>query len=120
MFVGLIAIDANKPSRKDSKASKTEEKQPKTALVRHFYVEESFRPSNIQDDLLKHAVDHAFNSDPKLERIEAADSPLVPYLRPCLRSAGFELDHHTKKVGIFKWALGVRYLERGKWAKKSD
>ncbi|KAH9486888.1 hypothetical protein JR316_0000953 [Psilocybe cubensis] len=115
-FVGLIAMDAATPSGKTKKI----EKQPKTAVIRHFYVEEQFRPSKIQDDLLKYAVDHAFNNDPKLERIEASDSPLVSYLRPCLRSAGFELDHHTKKVGILQWNLGVRYLDRETWSKKAN
>lgn len=118
-FVGLIALDASQPSGKADKASK-KEKLPKTAIIRHFHVEEPFRPSKIQDDLLKYAVDHAFNSDPKLERIEASDSPLISYLRPCLRSAGFELDHHTKKVGILQWSLGIRYLDREAWSKKID
>ncbi|CAA7266484.1 unnamed protein product [Cyclocybe aegerita] len=75
-FVGLIAMDAP-PAKK----VKDEQKAPQTALIRHFHVEESFRKSNIQDDLLDYAVKHAFNTDPKLERIEATDSPLILYLR---------------------------------------
>ena len=116
-FVGLIAVDATQASEKEKKTAQGE---TRTALIRHFYVEEPFRGSNIQDDLLKHAVRHAFEKDAKLERIEAPDSPLVPYLRPCLRSAGFELDHHTKKVGFLKWNLGTRYLERKVWNVKED
>jgi GNAT superfamily N-acetyltransferase len=115
-FVGLIAVDATQAK----KTGQGETRPPKTALIRHFYVEEPFRSSNIQDDLLKHAVNHAFEKDAKLERIEAPDSPLVAYLRPCLRSAGFELDHHTKKVGFLKWNLGIRYLERKAWNTKED
>jgi len=116
-FVGLIAVDATQASRKEKKTSQGETRPPRTALIRHFYVEEAFRGSNIQNDLLKHAVSHAFEKDAKLERIEAPDSPLVSYLRPCLRSAGFELDHHTKKVGFLRWNLGTRYLERKDWNK---
>ncbi|KAJ3507709.1 hypothetical protein NLJ89_g6151 [Agrocybe chaxingu] len=101
-FVGLIGMDASPPKKITG-----EQKVPHTALVRHFHVEESFRRSNVQDDLLDYAVKHAFNTDPKLERIEATDSPLVPYLRTCLRAAGFELDHHTKKIGILQWNLGT-------------
>ncbi|KDR85042.1 hypothetical protein GALMADRAFT_83372 [Galerina marginata CBS 339.88] len=119
-FVGLIAVDAPKHPSKTDRQANGAEKAPKTALIRHFYVEEAFRTANIQDDLLSYAVNHAFNNDPKLERIEASDSPLMHYLRPCLRVAGFELDHHTKTVGILKWSLGTRYLERARWSKKSD
>lgn len=113
VFVGLIAIDATQPATKPAKG---ETRGPRTAVIRHFHVEEAYHTTGIQDDLLKCAVDHAFNNDPKLERIEASDSPLVSYLRPSLRSAGFELDHHTKSIGILRWKLGKRYLERSKWA----
>lgn len=119
-FVGLIAIDATQVSGGEKKSAQRGTKPPKTALIRHFYVEEAFRGSNIQEDLLNHAVNHAFEKDAKLERIEAADSPLIGYLRPCLRSAGFELDHHTKKVGLLQWNLGTRYLERKSWNGKKD
>jgi len=109
-FVGLIALDAtNKPD----KSSKSEFKG-KTATIRHFYVEEAFRGTNIQEDLLQHAVKHAF-SNPQVQHIEAFDSPLVPYLRTCLRNTGFQHHHNTKKVGLFQWSLGVRYLNRDEW-----
>lgn len=110
-YVGLIAIDAMQPAKGNS------EEAPKTAVIRHFHVEEPYRRVKAQDDLLKFAIDYGFKSDPKLERIEAKDSPLIPYLRDCLRAQGFELDHHTKQVGLRKWKLGVRYLERERWAK---
>jgi len=113
-YVGLIAIDSTQLAKDDSKEDK---KAPKTAVLRHFHVEEPYRKVKAQDDLLKFAIDHAFKSDPKLERIEAKDSPLIPYLRDCLRAQGFELDHHTKQVGLRKWKLGVRYLERERWTK---
>jgi len=112
-FVGLIAVDAtNKP-----KSSSTNETKGKTATIRHFFVEEAFRGTNIQEDLLEHAVKHAFK-DPKVQRIEAFDSPLVPYLRACLRNTGFQLDHNTKKIGLLGWSLGVRYLDRDEWKEK--
>ena len=112
-IIGLIAVDAsNKPDDDKSSASKS---KGKTATIRHFYVDEPYRVANIvQEDLLDHAVKHAF-SDPKVQRIEAFDSPLVPYLRTCLGKAGFQLDHNTKKVGILRWSLGVRYLNRNEW-----
>ena len=119
-FVGLIAIDATQFSGGEKKSKQKGTKPPKTALIRHFHVEEAFRTSNIQDDLLNHAVNYSFEKDAKLERIEAPDSPLIGYLRPCLRSAGFELDHHTKKVGLLRWNLGTRYLQRKSWNKEKD
>ena len=110
-IIGLIAVDAsNKPDKSSASKSKGI-----TATIRHFYVSEEYRSANTQEDLLEHAVKHAFSSNPKVQRIEAFDSPLVPYLRTCLRNAGFQLDHNTKKVGLFRWSLGVRYLNRNGW-----
>lgn len=108
--MGLIAVDASQ--------TRNNVQGPKTAVIRHFYVEEAYRKTKIQDDLLKYAVNHAFEKDPKLERIEASDSPLTAYLSRSLREAGFELDHHTNRIGILGWKLGVRYLERGVWSKR--
>ena len=108
-FVGLIAVNTTDKAASGFKG--------KTATIRHFYVEEAYRGINIQEDLLQLAVKHAF-SDPEVQRIEAFDSPLVSYLRACLRSAGFQLDHNTKKIGLFRWNLGVRYLNRDRWTEK--
>ncbi|KAF9481382.1 hypothetical protein BDN70DRAFT_876342 [Pholiota conissans] len=115
-FVGLIAVDASKP---DVKPRKGEAVQPRTAVIRHFHVEENYRSSDIQNDLLEYAINHAFNKDPTLERIEIADSPLLSYRRSAARKAGFELDHNTKVVGVLRWKLGTRYLERNKWIKST-
>ncbi|PPR06897.1 hypothetical protein CVT24_011587 [Panaeolus cyanescens] len=87
-FVGLIALDAS--------PSNSSEKSTKTGFIRHFYVDEPYRPADIQNDLLRHAVNYAFKTSSTLERVEAPDSPLIPYLRPCFRNAGFALDHHTE------------------------
>jgi len=108
-YIGFIAIDASQPTNGNRK-------EPKTALIRHFHVEERFRKINAQKDLLDHAVSHAFDKDRELQRIQATDSPLVTYQRSCLRTYGFELDHHTKTVGLQKWQMGVRYLARERWA----
>lgn len=108
-YIGLIAIDATQPAERDLNA-------PKTALIRHFHVEEKFRKINAQKDLLEYAVSRAFNNDPELQRIQATDSPLLTYQRSCLRAHGFELDHHTETVGVQKWRMGVRYLERERWS----
>ncbi len=115
-YVGLIAIDSTQPPEQETE----DDDRVKTAVIRHFQVEEMYRSAKPQDDLLHLAVDHAFKNDPKLERIEATDSPLISYLRPCFRAEGFELDHYTKKVGILGWQLGKRYLERERWSKSQN
>ena len=112
-IIGLIGVDASNEPDDDEKSSASKSKV-KTATIRHFYVSEVYRVANVQEDLLEHAVKHAF-SDPKVQRIEAVDSPLVPYLRACLRKAGFQFDHHTKKIGLLRWSLGIRYLNRDEW-----
>lgn len=115
-YVGFIAIDATQPSEQENK----DEDRVRTAVIRHFHVEEMYRRAKPQDDLLNFAVEQAFENDSKLERIEATDSPLISYLRPCFRAQGFELDHYTKKVGILGWKMGKRYLERERWSKSQS
>lgn len=105
-YIGFIAVDA----------SQSAEKGPKTALIRHFHVDETFRKADAQTSLLDYAISHAFINDPELERIQAIDSPLLTYQRSCLHAYGFNLDHQTKTVGLQRWKLGVRYLERGRWS----
>jgi GNAT superfamily N-acetyltransferase len=128
-FVGLIALDASLDSTDDEpisveklaarKRSKSKATSP-TATIRHFFIDEPFRTSGIQNDLLAHAVQHAFDSDPALQQIRAQDSPLIPYARTALREAGFQLTRHTEKVGVFGWKLGMRVLESRDWKKDGD
>jgi hypothetical protein len=110
-YIGFIAIDATQLAERDPLA-------PKTAVIRHFHVDEKFRKTDAQRDLLDYAVSRAFNNDPKLQRIQATNSPLLMYQRSCLQAYGFELDHHTKTVGLQKWKMGVSYLERERWSQK--
>jgi hypothetical protein len=121
-FVGLIALDASLDSESDdlvTSETKSNFKKgtSRTATIRHFYVEEQFRGIGMQKDLLDHAVRHAFSSNSTVRTIKAADSPLAPYVRVCLRSAGFQLQKHTETVGVFAWKLGQRILERDDWKK---
>jgi hypothetical protein len=109
-FVGIIALDASLDSTSDEPAP--------TATIRHFFVEDEYRSSNIQADLLSYAVGHAFQSDNIVQQIKASDSPLAPYARVALRSSGFQLEEYTDKVGVFGWKLGVRILKRVEWEKR--
>ncbi|KAF8898688.1 hypothetical protein BD779DRAFT_1485120 [Infundibulicybe gibba] len=121
IYVGHIALDASQDSMstevfsKDSSFPKMKKGTAKEAMIRHFYVDEFYRRSDIQTDLLKFAVNHAFETDKHLQRIYATDSPLIPYARACLREAGFRLEQTTETVGVFRWKLGMRILERKEW-----
>ncbi|KAJ7038144.1 hypothetical protein C8F04DRAFT_1089685 [Mycena alexandri] len=111
-FVGLIAIDAST----NPLASQTSQ----TAVIRHFFVQDPYPASGIQDDLLSHAVHQCFNANSGIvQRIIADDSPLVPYVRTSLKEAGFVLERHTQTVGAFRWKLGMRSLDRDVWEKKN-
>ncbi|KAJ6503496.1 hypothetical protein C8R47DRAFT_1106320 [Mycena vitilis] len=110
-FVGLIAIDA----------STSNSPTPETATIRHFYIQEPYPASGVQEDLLSHALNHCFTSKPmrfNIQQIKAADSPLVPYARKALKEAGFVLENNTETVGVFRWKLGMRTLGRDVWERK--
>ncbi|KAG6845801.1 hypothetical protein H0H87_003855 [Tephrocybe sp. NHM501043] len=115
LFVGLIALDAtSEPIPKEGK------EQPSTsAIIRHFYVDEVYRNSGIQEDLLAHALRMAFNAEPALEVVYASESQLFPYIRNCLQDAGFVLKEKIRKVGVLGWQLGKGSLSREEWERKS-
>lgn len=120
LFVGFIALDASPDDSdiltKEPKAKKT----TRTAIIRHFYVDEPYRPAGVQKDLLVYAVNHAFNKDQNLDRIQAIESPLIPYVRKCLRDSGFQLEQYTTdRVGVLRWKEGIRVLEKEHWPKSS-
>jgi hypothetical protein len=124
-FIGIIALDASLDSTSDAPITATTTKRnvpvnmsSPTARIRHFFVEEEYRSSNIQADLLSYAVGHAFRSDNTVQQIKASDSPLAPYARVTLQSSGFQLEEHTDRVGLFRWKLGVRMLQRAEWEKR--
>ncbi|KAJ7597089.1 hypothetical protein C8J56DRAFT_919158 [Mycena floridula] len=103
VFVGLIALDASESSR--------------TAIIRHFYVEEQYRRTDIQSDLLKHALKVAYTTDPSLDSIQATVSSLTPYLGDCLRKAGFLKERTVYSLGVFKWKTDMMCLKKNNWRK---
>ncbi|KAF7339423.1 hypothetical protein MSAN_02156400 [Mycena sanguinolenta] len=115
-FVGLIALDASIEDSAKNRKGKTTTSE--TATIRHFYVQEPYPASGVQDDLLSHAVNHCFNATPAVvQRIKSADSPLIPYTRKALKEAGFVLEENTETVGVLRWKLGLRSLQRDAWEK---
>ncbi|KAF8640947.1 hypothetical protein AX17_000594 [Amanita inopinata Kibby_2008] len=106
-FVGLIALDA----------SSDNEPQAIEASVRHFYVEEPYRCSGIQDDLLAHSIHHTFKAGTNVQKIIVEDNPLLSYTGKALRSAGFVQGRSgTGKLGLFKWQLDEVVLDRVRWS----
>lgn len=101
-FIGLIALDANEAGRTQG------------AFIRHFYVEEAYRKTGIQDDLLNHAVKHAFDKNSKLELIKAVDAPtLAAYIHKSYQKAGFRLSEEYQAVGILgRWRFYTTSLRK--------
>ena len=121
-FIGIIAIDASPESSRKYKSGKNDKGKEITspvAILRHLYVDEPYRAIGMQKDLIDHAVSHTFTSSTAVQSIEAADSPLIGYVRVGLKEAGFELQKNTKTVGLLGWKLGERVLERATWEKST-
>jgi len=130
-FVGLIAVDASPDSTSDetitTSAPPTKFKDgkvkytkgtSKTATIRHFYVDEQYRQAGMQEDLLTHAVNRAFDSSPIVQNIRAPDTPLRAYISKALQQQGFQLERKTEKIGILRWQNSVRILNRETWKKQ--
>lgn len=118
-FVGLIAVDASLDSDSNPGAKK-KKSQPvsSTAVITHFSVDEQYRSTDVQDDLLAHAVRHAFTSSPTVQRVEGIDNPLVTFTGPCYTAAGFKTESVLEPIGVFKWRPSKRVLERSEWEKR--
>lgn len=120
--MGFIALDASLEAESEQTvSSETTQKYKKgtspTAVIRHFYVDEEYRPTGIQEDLLKEALDHAFK-DPKVMRVKAYDSNLVKYIQRCLREAGFKQQKYTRTIGLGRWRIAEQVLDRITWEAK--
>ena len=125
--IGHIALDASVDADSDEAiADKTIRKDKagkvvlskgtaKVATIRHFYVDEEYRPAGMANDLLEFALKHAFTADPKLEAVRATDSPLQAYVGDALRSHGFILERKTESFGALRWQSSVKILQRSRW-----
>jgi len=109
-FVGFVAIDA----KKDGKDAR----QTTEAHVRHFFIDEPYRCTGIQDDLLAYAIRYTFNAQSSIDTIKAEGNPLVSYVEKALRSAGFVQGNKIGSMGLFKWQLYEMVLSRTQWKEK--
>ncbi|KDQ63702.1 hypothetical protein JAAARDRAFT_53888 [Jaapia argillacea MUCL 33604] len=131
-FVGLIGVDVSKDSTSDislldpvsgGKGGKKKDIKvfmskgtSEVATIRHFVIDELYRPALIQDDLLVHAIKQTFG-DKNVKTIRAFDSPLEEYVSDCLRDHGFKVTKEVRTVGVFKWKLTESVLRRSDWEK---
>ncbi|KAI9063017.1 hypothetical protein FKP32DRAFT_1592982 [Trametes sanguinea] len=127
-FVGMIALDASPDAEADEQVAlgsvkkdragqvKMTKGTSKVATIRHFHVEEPYRPAGMQDDLLSYALKHAFTADPKLEAVRAHSSPLRGYIGDSLKKHGFRLEKKGERVGALRWRNTVHILDRARWA----
>ncbi|PSS37701.1 hypothetical protein PHLCEN_2v394 [Hermanssonia centrifuga] len=134
-FVGFIAVDASLDATSEdtvissatqgSKASRKEVVSTKAgtssiATIRHFYVKEEYRPALSQDDLLYHAIQHAFTSDKAVAEIRVTDLELASWASQAFRKQGFIIDKQVAKVGVLGWSIRERVLTRERWKKIQD
>lgn len=130
-FVGLVAIDASKDSQSEQGfvkktkqghnilADKTKNfyssGTSSVATIRHFYVEERFRKSNVQQDILAFAARHVFTMTKDVKSLKVSATPLLGYKYGCLHESGFSVEKQAGKLGILSWRVDAMSLERARW-----
>ncbi|KAF9069079.1 hypothetical protein BDP27DRAFT_1421278 [Rhodocollybia butyracea] len=114
--IGLIAIDASpdaEVARLEDVPKGTKRKASHTAVIRHFYVDEQYRPTGIQKDLLDHALKTTFSADSSLARVKATSSPLREYTAKALTEAGFKFEAVAATIGLLRWKVNTLVLTKG-------
>lgn len=132
-FVGLVAIDASKDSQSEQGLVKKNEHghiladrtkdfystgTSSVATIRHFFVEERFRKSNVQQDILAFAARHVFTTTQDVKVLKASATPLLGYKYDSLRELGFSVEKQGGKLGIFGWRVDAMSLERARWERR--
>ena len=124
-FVGLIAVDASSDSASTDIPFSPNDKDKKKlsskgtsslATIRHFYVEEPYRTTLVQDDLLKCALKYAFQ-EKTVERVRAMNAELTPYIGKSLQRHEFSNKSLVETVGVFGWGVWEAALDRETWQK---
>jgi len=128
-MVGLIAIDASVDSLSDEPVTSKPVKEAlklikakgtaHVATIRHFYIDELYRKTGIQEDLLTHAVEQAFKNGKAVETIRITVYPWASYLNGALKQAGFEfVEKGAEKFSVLGWRSSTYELSREAWETK--
>lgn len=121
-ILGILALDASADATSQCPIGDTEKdtQSNSAAVIRHFWVEEPFRRTDIQDDLLVHALTHALQADPnkRIRELRAEDNQLSPYIGQALRKQGFrpiQDPDQVRNVGVLRWKITPMSLDRERW-----
>jgi len=123
--LGLIGLDANVPAQA---GSKSKAKSTETALVRHFFIEEPYRGTGIEEDLLEYAVSRAFTSKTPPQRIQMLVNDLQPYRKTAAKAANFHpvtVWDNSKgpkewKAGIYQWQNTWLEINKDEWKSSEE
>lgn len=130
-IIGLIAVDASLDATSDGPvAQPVSEQQIKkllhgkgtapVAVIRHFFIEEAYRPADVEEDLLRYAVGAAFEAEQKVSEVRALGSPLRPSVEKSLCASGFTRKERVRTTGILRWDTNWYMLERKQWQAQEE
>ncbi|EIW86663.1 hypothetical protein CONPUDRAFT_95409 [Coniophora puteana RWD-64-598 SS2] len=117
-IVGFIAVDALGVDQDSNPEANTKDRlksDSRSAKIRHFFVDEPYRKTNIQNDLMKHALQHTFHDEHNIREVQIESSVLNGYVRQSLIDIGFKHGNTIRNVGIYGWAVQLCTLSRAKW-----
>jgi len=122
-IVGFVAIDASPDSeivelQAAPKKAQIKRKTAQNAVLRHIYVDEQYRPTNIQKDLLGHALKSSFTANSSPARIRATSTPLRNFAEKALTELGFKFESVSETLGLLKWKVNNRVLTKEEWKKR--
>lgn len=130
-IIGLIAVDASLDATSDEPvAQPVSEQQIKkllhgkgtapVAVIRHFFIEEAYRPADVEEDLLRYAVGAAFEAKQEVSEVRALGSPLRPSVEKSLCASGFARKKRVRTTGILRWDTNWYTLERKQWQAQEE
>ncbi|KAE9411066.1 hypothetical protein BT96DRAFT_846896 [Gymnopus androsaceus JB14] len=126
-LIGFVAIDASPDSEivqlqaaPKANKTKTKRKTAETAVIRHIYVDEQFRPTNIQKDLIEFALQKTFTADSTVVRVKATSTPLRDYAEKALIGLGFKFEGVSETLGLLRWKVNIRVLTREDWKNRQS
>ncbi|KAJ3719875.1 hypothetical protein C8R42DRAFT_672025 [Lentinula raphanica] len=110
-LIGVVALDASSSDKTSSDV----------AVLRHIYVDEPYRTTIIQKDLIEYAVQKAFTPEhSNVKRVITSSSPLREYVEKALDEVGFRYDGVSDTVGLLKWKVSKRVLTRDEWERRQS